>query len=286
MLPHSELSGWAAAPKQVPPAGIEVPAADRTELERGLAVARKCNQRFVDSSKDARVKSLLPDVQIFQRAVSTALKDNEFFAPAEIARAKDLLAEGRARAEQLAKGEAPWTKATGLVVRGYVSKIDGSVQPIGLVVPESYTTIGNHKYRLDIWLHGRSENLSEVSFLADHQKNAGLFTPDDTIVLHPYGRYCNAFKFAGEVDILEGIEAVKRQYRIDDDRVAMRGFSMGGAGCWHMAVHFADQWVAAAPGAGFVESIEFLKIKDDEADALPPWQKKLLLLVRLPELGR
>jgi dienelactone hydrolase len=269
------ITGLGGPPKQVPPAGIEVPAADRLDLERGLA-ALDGAIKDLSASKDARAKSLLPDVQIFQRAVGTALKDNEFFAPTEIARAKDLLAEGRARAEQLAKGDAPWTKATGLVVRGYVSKIDGSVQPIGLVVPETYTSIGGHKFRLDVWLHGRSENLSEVAFLADHEKNAGQFTPPDTIVLHPYGRYCNAFKFAGEVDILEGIEAVKRQYHIDDDRVAMRGFSMGGAGCWHMAVHFADQWVAAAPGAGFVESIEFLKIKDEEADALPPWQKKLL----------
>ena len=36
---------------------------------------------------------------------------------------------------QLAAGKAPWTTATGLVVRGYRSKIDGSVQPYGLVVP-------------------------------------------------------------------------------------------------------------------------------------------------------
>ena len=39
------------------------------------------------------------------------------------------------RASQLRDGKAPWTTATGLVVRGYVSKIDGSVQPYGLVVP-------------------------------------------------------------------------------------------------------------------------------------------------------
>ena len=160
--------------------------------------------------------------------------------------------------------------------RGYISKIDGSVQPYGLVVPNSYTTSGNGKFRLDVWLHGRSENLSEVNFLADHRKNGGPFTPPDTIVLHPYGRYCNAFKFAGEVDILEGIDTVKRQYRVDDDRVAMRGFSMGGAGCWHMAVHYADQWVAAAPGAGFVEAAEYLKLSDDDVVALPLWQRKLL----------
>src|SRR4029079_2268634 len=209
--------------------------------------------------------------------------DNEFFAVAEITHAKELLAEGHGRAEQLAKGEAPWTKTTGLVVRGYVSKIDGSVQPYGLVIPESYTPIGGHKFRLDVWLHGRSENLSEVNFLSDHRKNAGLFTPPDTIVLHPHGRYCNAFKFAGEVDILEGIEAVKRQYRVEECRVAMLGFSMGGAGCWHMAVHFADQWVAAAPGAGFVEAAEYLKLSDDDVTALPAWQRKLLRWYDCPD---
>jgi hypothetical protein len=210
-------AGLGGPSKQVPPAGIEVSATDRAELQRNLASLDSAIKEL-STAKDAHINSLLPDVQIYQRAVSTALKDNEFFAAAEITRAKELLAEGRTRAEQLAKGESPWTKATGLVVRGYVSKIDGSVQPYGLVVPESYTAIGNHKYRLDVWLHGRSENLSEVNFLADHRKNAGLFTPPDTIVLHPYGRYCNAFKFAGEVDILEGIEAVKRQYHVDDDR--------------------------------------------------------------------
>jgi dienelactone hydrolase len=279
LVPNAALAqrtaGLGGPSKQVPPAGIDVSAADRAELERNLASLDSAIKEL-STAKDAHLKSLLPDVQIYQRAVSTALKDNEFFAVGDIAHAKELLAEGRSRAEQLAKGEAPWTKVTGLVVRGYVSKIDGSVQPFGLVVPESYTTSGNHKYRLDVWLHGRSENLSEVNFLADHRKNAGLFTPPDTIVLHPYGRYCNAFKFAGEVDILEGIEAVKRQYHIDDDRVAMRGFSMGGAGCWHMAVHFADQWVAAAPGAGFVEAADYLKLSDDDVTALPAWQRKLL----------
>ena len=106
MLPSiasaQRITGLGGPPKQVPPAGIEVPAADRAELERGLA-ALDSAIKDLSASKDARVKSLLPDVQIFQRAVNTALKDNEFFAPAEIARAKDLLAEGRTRAEQLAQ---------------------------------------------------------------------------------------------------------------------------------------------------------------------------------------
>ena len=53
------------------------------------------------------------------------------------------------------QGRAPWTTATGLVVRGYVSKIDKSVQPYGLVIPASFTP--DRKWRLDTWFHGRGE---------------------------------------------------------------------------------------------------------------------------------
>ena len=78
-------------------------------------------------------------------------------------------------------------------------------------------------------------------------------------MLHPYGRYSNAFKFAGEVDVLEALADAKRRLRIDDDRISVRGFSMGGAGCWQMAVHYPDLFFAANPGAGFSETPEFLK---------------------------
>jgi pimeloyl-ACP methyl ester carboxylesterase len=271
----------AAPPRPVPPLGIEVPAADRAELERGLT-ALDASLKELSASNVEHIQSLLPDVQVFQRAVSSAVLNNEFFDSADIAKAKELLQVGRMRAEQLLKGDSPWAKTTGLVVRGYTSKIDSSIQPYGLVVPPSYQTDGSHKFRLDVWLHGRNEKLSEVNFLDERSKKPGEFTPPDTIVLHPYGRYCNAFKFAGEVDVLEAIEAVQRQYRIDDDRIAVRGFSMGGAGCWHLAVHYTDRWAAAAPGAGFAESEQFLKMSDNEVAALPEWQRKLFSLYDCP----
>ncbi|MEX0670748.1 MAG: hypothetical protein WD060_09860 [Pirellulales bacterium] len=53
----------------------------------------------------------------------------------------------------------------------------------------------------------------------------------------PYGRYSNAFKFAGEVDVLEAIAHVKTLFPIDEQRIVIRGLSMGGAGCWQFAVH-------------------------------------------------
>jgi len=260
--------GWAGfaqpAIKPVPPPGVEVPAADRAELEGGLARLRAATAKL-------QRNPLLPDVLVYQEAVRYALQYNEFFKPAEIAAAKTLLAQGEARASQLAEGQAPWTTATGLVVRGYLSKIDQSVQPYGLVMPPSYSPTAPHRWRLDAWFHGRGETLSEVNFLTDRQKNAGEFTPRDAIVLHLYGRFCNANRFAGEVDFFEALDAVKRAYAIDENRVVVRGFSMGGASTWQFGTHFAGLWAAVAPGAGFSETAQFLHLRE-----MPPeWEQKL-----------
>jgi len=217
-----------AVVKVLPPRGIDVPAEKQAALQHeldslGAQIARL--ERF----PEARIRALLPDVGIFWQAVHTALADHEFYKPSEVDTALTLLREGLARAAALKQGQAPWANKHGLVVRGYVSRLDGSVQPYGLVVPESYVPAGSGKYRLDFWFHGRGEMLSEVNFLRDREKNVGTFAPRDTIVLHPYGRYCNANKLAGEIDAFEALDSVRQRYRIDEDRIVVRGFSMGGA---------------------------------------------------------
>lgn len=260
--------------RRVPALGIDVPEADKQELTKQLATLQSAINELA-KKPDPRTRELLPDVQIFHRAVHDALLYREFFNEKELATARELLAHGLERARQLAAGEAPWSTETGLVVRGYVSKIDGSVQPYGLVVPDSYEARGGQRHRLDLWFHGRGETLSEVNFLAGRLRDRGVFTPLDTIVLHPYGRYSNAFKFAGEVDVLEALESVRKRYRIDDDRIAARGFSMGGAACWQFAVHYADRWVGATPGAGFSETPQFLKVYQKETLIPTWWEQKL-----------
>ena len=106
-------------------------------------------------------------------------------------------------------------------------------------------------------------------------RQVGRYAPKNTIVLHPYGRYSNAFKFAGEVDVLEALAHAQKHYRIDDDRISARGFSMGGAACWQFAVHYADRWFAANPGAGFSETPEFLAFFQKEV-LRPTWYERRL----------
>ena len=263
-------------PRPIPKAGIEVPADARQALEAGLQEIDALVAEL-RGKKDAKVAALLPDVLIFPVAVRSALEHDEFFKADEIGKAKRLLARGKERAEQLLKGDSPWTTQAGLVVRGYVSKIDGSIQPYGLVVPSTYTTISPIRYRLDVWFHGRGEELSEVNFLDERARQVGQFAPSDTIVLHPYGRFCNAFKFAGEVDVLEALDDVKQDYKVDEDRISVRGFSMGGAAAWTFGTHYADHWFACNPGAGFAESARFLHLNLDR-DPIPPYERTLFHL--------
>ena len=266
-------TNWADV-KKVPPPGVEVPKDDRQELQNGVNdLGMQIDALRESFKKNPAMLALLPDVQIYHNAVRYALTYNEFFAKGDIAKAKVLLGEGLNRAKSLKEGQAPWTKASGLVVRGYVSKIDGSVQPYGLVIPPSYAADPDRPRRLDLWYHGRGETLSEISFLSDREKNPGQFTPPNTIVLHPYGRYCNGNRFAGEVDTFEALDNVRSHYAIDPNRVLVRGFSMGGAACWMFATHHAGLWAAAAPGAGFTETAHFLHIED--VNSIPWYQRKL-----------
>ncbi len=263
--------------RPVPPPGKPVAPQDREAIESGLKqLEDKIGALRELAQSKPLVARLLPDVQIFHKAVHDALAYDEIFNPTnEIVAAKALIAAGLARAEQLRDSNPSWLNSTGLVVRGYISKIDGSIQPYGLVVPSTYQASGAQKHRLDAWFHGRGETLSELNFLNERLKSPGEFTPVDTLVLHLYGRYCNANKFAGEIDLFEALDHVKTHYRVDDNRLVIRGFSMGGAACWQFAAHYAGKWAAAAPGAGFSETPDFLKVFQKETLA-PTWYEKKL----------
>lgn len=263
--------------RPIPPVGAKITDEDRRTLQDGLAQLGAAIQNTRTAlQQESELHQYLPDVEVFHKAVRFALDYNEIYRPKnEIPAAKRLLEIGMQRATALAQGKRPWHRATGLVVRAYRSVIDGSIQPYGLVIPDNLLLDGAAPIRLDAWFHGRGERLTELSFINQRLDSPGQFTPPNTIVLHLYGRYCNANKFAGEIDLFEAIENVKQHYPIDDNRIVVRGFSMGGAACWQFATHYAGLWAAAAPGAGFSETPEFLRVFQQET-LNPTWYERKL----------
>jgi pimeloyl-ACP methyl ester carboxylesterase len=182
------------------------------------------------------------------------------------------LDRGIERAKQLQNGQSPWTSQKGKVALGFYSPLDGSVQPLLLTIPAGYD---GKPTRLDIVLHGRSQRLIESNWIcydpspANAQTGERLLThaagsclqptpnPSTTGVwnagqfqLEVFARGNNANHWAGEVDVFESTAAVQRRFKIDDSKLVLRGFSLGGAGAWHLALHHPDRWVAAEIGAG------------------------------------
>ena len=85
--------------------------------------------------------------------------------------AKGLIEDGLARAAYLLNGRAPWASEQGLVVRGYRSRIDDSIQPYGLVVPENWDSAASFQFPMDDWLHGRDNRLTELKFIDQRQRS-------------------------------------------------------------------------------------------------------------------
>lgn len=292
--------------KLIPQPGIAIPDHDRAELQAGVsALGREIEALRGELKGKPDHLALLPDILIFHKAVDWALRYDEFFDLKQVEVARKLLSLGSERVAALRSGDPAWLSGTErelprvdpskpeatrisaarpglsrlgvsrLVVRGYQSKIDGSIQPYGMVIPADWKPGDTTSRRLDFWAHGRGEKLTELDFINQRLTSVGEFDPPGAFTLHLYGRYCNANKFAGEVDLFEALDHARQHYPIDQNQLVIRGFSMGGAAVWQFGTHFAGMWAAVQPGAGFAETREFNKVYADGKTPPTPWEETL-----------
>ncbi len=231
------------------PTGVELEMLGKQTAALGRQVEQLRRQGVPDE--------ILVDVEVFHKALVWMLRyPEEYHRKIYIHDALNAAAEGRERAEALSRGETPWLGRPGRIVRGYRSGLDGSVQPYIIHVPPGYR---GEPMRLDVVLHGRNSRLNEVSFLSSAARpRAGTPSPA-YLQLEVYGRTNNAYRWAGERDVFEAMAAVERAYRVDRDRVVLRGFSMGGAGAWHLGLHHPDRWAAIEAGAGFTDTLVYAR---------------------------
>lgn len=257
----------ALPPKAVAP----ISGAQRSALERELDTLTRA---FIPVKRHPRAA----DAEIFLKAVRYAIEFNEWYdkkAEDGVKKASALLAEARSRIESLRKNETPWLLGSGMKVVGFYSRIDGSPQPYGVEIPEGLSWGSGAKIPMWVWLHGRGDTATDLNFVHGKltAKKPGQFQPQGAIVIHPFGRYCNGYKSAGETDVLEARDDAMARFGVDPDRVVLAGFSMGGAGAWHMGAHFADQWACVHTGAGFVDVKRYQKITPEK---MPPWYEQTL----------
>ncbi|MGI8978591.1 MAG: prolyl oligopeptidase family serine peptidase [Pirellulaceae bacterium] len=200
------------------------------------------------------------DAAIFAKGLTWALKYDQEFTPADVTLLKKAIERGNERAQAVAEKTYPWKTRLGKVALGYLSRVDNSVQPYGLIVPKNYHP--ENKMRLDVVLHGstRPVGMSELRFIARFDEGDGdsASTPQAPFIeLHPLGRVENCYRWAGETDVFEAIFDVCSRYNIDQDRIVLRGMSMGASGTWHLGLKHPDYFVALGPYCGYVDTHKF-----------------------------
>ncbi len=223
---------------------------------------------------------LVADVDVFAKAVEWCLRHQEFYAPRSgkgaspwIGYAEAALKTGNARADELAAGKPSWVLRIGSTIRGYYSRVDGSVQPYAVSLPAGINPRSGKRWPLHLKLHGRGSTLNELRLIALHEGKV-LPPGQKFLQLDVFGRTNNAYRYAGETDVLEALADIERRVRIDNRRITLWGFSMGGAGAWHLGLHHPSRWSSVGPGAGFVD---FYKYQNQDRQR-PEHQHKTLAI--------
>ena len=199
------------------------------------------------------------DALIFKKAVEWALADETTLLPADIDLLERYLNRFEQRKSHAQSGMTPWAARKGKTIRGFQSHVDGSVQPYGVIIPAGYN--GASPSRLDVVLHGSSKpvGMSEARFIKrfDEGDEFGAGPNAAFIELHPLGRVENCYRWAGETDVFEAIDAVCRNYNIDRKRIVLRGMSMGASGTWHLGLKHPGRFAALGPYCGYVDTHRF-----------------------------
>jgi dipeptidyl aminopeptidase/acylaminoacyl peptidase len=126
-----------------------------------------------------------------------------------------------AMAEQ---GQDAFSQQRGFVRMAYRSKLDDTLQPYVVYLPEDFDPARN--YPLLVYLHGSASTERTI---------IGWWgIPDGFIALGPNGRGpSNWYSWDNaQTDIAEAIRAVEANFPIDEDRILLAGFSMGGYGVY------------------------------------------------------
>lgn len=230
--------------------------------------------RFADDAERA-------DVEVLLKAVEYAVAGDEWWQPSDLRHAAWAVDEAEARIDAVASGRRSESAARGLSVHGFRSRLDGSLQPYGLWIPEGLDL--TRPAPLWIWLHGRGEKETDLHFLHQRAHKPPEFRPDDAVVLLPFGRYCNGWKGPGLVDVFEARDDVARSLSIDPDRVVLAGFSMGGAGAWQIGARRIGEFCGVHGGAGFVDTRRYTGV---DVATIPWYEARLWTTTDVPPVAR
>jgi len=165
-----------------------------------------------------------------------------------------LLNSAKAFADIEEKGEDPLRAKTGYFERAYISAIDQAAQPYFVNVPAAFTEKPKERFPLVVFMHGYVPSYDKHKWWDEMSEFNSAVERNGAFLAIPFGRSNTDFQSSGEVDVMDVIAEMKRLYPIDDDRVYIYGYSMGGMAVYTLAAHYPDTFAAGIVLAGRADS--------------------------------
>jgi predicted esterase len=203
-------------------------------------------------------------------------------------------------------GRNPFAARTGDFKRHYLLESASEIMPYRMYVPTTYN--GSKAYPLIVALHGLGG--TEDSFFTGYeQKMPALAEQHGYIVAAVLGyRVDGSYGWGlgnppadpatrrvqenSERDVMQVLQLVRQQYKIDENRIYLTGHSMGAIGTWKIAPKFPDLWAAIGmfAGSGAPATLERIKhvpefVVHGDADATVNVQGSRTMVAKAKELG-
>ena len=180
--------------------------------------------------------------------------------PADVAYIFRVLAEAEGWIDALSGGRDPFRDRKGLFQKALYSRVDGSKQPYTIFVPANYD--GRQAKPLLILLHGSGGDQWEIPQAAANLDGRSVFAgaleekplQPNWLLCAPLARGPSAYLHVAEVDTLQMLDEIERDYRVDASRIYATGWSMGGEGAFLLASRFPERLAAIMPIAGSTET--------------------------------
>lgn len=172
----------------------------------------------------------------------------------------DEFAAANAILDALDAGRDPFAGKHGDLHKAYRSAVDNTLQPYRLFIPEAYDF--RKPAPLVVALHGMGgdENSMFDSYAGSVKRAAERL---GLLVACPKGRdTASMYRGVAEQDVMDVLAEVRRDYRIDPNRIYLMGHSMGGYGTWSVAMDHPDVFAALGPISGGGNPAGMVKLRN------------------------
>jgi poly(3-hydroxybutyrate) depolymerase len=217
----------------------------------------------------------------------------------EVANAEAVLAS-------LRSGKDPFAGRTGDMKRHYLLESAGEILPYRIYVPQNYK--GDKVFPLVIALHGLG-GTEDSLFSGYEQQLPKMAEQHGYLVAAPLGYRVDGgygaarLRAAGdpaaerrsehsEADAMRVLDLMKKNYKVDENRIYLMGHSMGAIGTWYLGAKYPDIWAALAPFSGTAAPATVEKMKNipqfvvhGNADMTVPAAGSRIMVEMMKKLG-